>query len=62
MSDKEYAYRKYYRAAAVLKGMKRKIVRGRDLLQIPSIGDKTCKLIQEFLDSGKIERLGFRLI
>jgi len=62
MSNEEYAYRKYYRAAAVLKGMERKIVSGWELFKIPNIGYETCDLIQEFLDSGKIERLGFRLI
>jgi len=49
----------FNRAAGVLKGMERRIVSGEELRKIPTFGDSICNSVQEFLEKGRIERLGF---
>jgi len=39
--------------------MERRIVSGEELRNIPTFGDSICNSIQEFLEKGRIERLGF---
>lgn len=57
VSKNIYKYNAYRKAAGTLSGLTERIKNGQEAKKLPGIGEKIAKKIDEFLSTGKLQKL-----
>lgn len=62
VSKNIYKYNAYRKAVATLSGLPERVKNGQEAKKLPGIGEKIAKKIDEFLSTGKLQKLEAVLI